>query len=351
MPQSIPFFDGHNDTLLRLFGRGRDDGATFFEDTGEGHLDFPRARRAGMKGGFFAIFVPNAEPLGLDGGAVADPYQRPVDATPELAQALQVTLRLAAGLFELERRSGGALRVCRSSSELRDAIAADVFAAILHIEGAEAIDANLDALHVLHQAGLRSLGPVWSRPNRFAEGVPFRFPSSPDTGAGLTEAGRDLVRTCNELGVLLDLSHLNEKGFFDVARLSDAPLVATHSNAHAISASSRNLTDGQLQAIRDSGGVVGVNYATGFLNPDGKASPDTSLDVMVRHFDHLLGILGEEGVALGSDFDGAGIPAAIGDVQGVQNLLQALRNHGYDEALLQRIALDNWLAVLERTWR
>jgi membrane dipeptidase len=349
MTLPIPFLDGHNDTLLRLFGQGNDAASSFFEASGEGHLDLPRARQAGMKGGFFAIFVPNTQAPGPD-SAAADPALPPANTTPGLAEALQVTLRLASGLFELERRSAGALRVCRSAAELREAIAADVFAAIFHIEGAEAIDANLDALYVLHQAGLRSLGPVWSRPNRFAEGVPFLFPSSPDTGAGLTAAGRDLVRACNELGILIDLSHLNEQGFFEVARLSDAPLVATHSNAHAVCASSRNLTDAQLEAVRDSGGVVGVNYATGFLNPDGQASPETGFDVMVRHFDHLLGILGEYGVALGSDFDGAGIPAAIGDVRGVQKLLQALRSHGYDDALLNRIALDNWLGVLERTW-
>ena len=123
-------------------------------------------------------------------------------------------------------------------------------AAVLHIEGAEAIDPELDALEVLHAAGLRSLGPVWSRPNLFGHGVPFRFPSSPDTGPGLTDAGKALVRACNELRLMLDLSHLNEAGFWDVAALSQAPLVASHSNAHALCPCSRNLTDKQLDAIR-----------------------------------------------------------------------------------------------------
>ena len=96
-------------------------------------------------------------------------------------------------------------------------------AAILHIEGAEAIDAELKALDVLHKAGLQSLGIVWSRDNVFGHGVPFRFPSPPDTGPGLTEAGKALVRRCNELKIMLDVSHLNEKGFWDVARHSTAP--------------------------------------------------------------------------------------------------------------------------------
>src|SRR5439155_17471941 len=150
-------------------------------------------------------------------------------------------------------------------------------AAIMHIEGAEAIDPDLDSLEVFYQAGLRSLGPVWSRPNAFGEGVPFRFPGSPDTGPGLTPKGRELVRACNRLGILIDLSHLNEQGFWDVARLSAAPLVATHSCAHALCASSRNLTDKQLDAIKESDGMVGLNFAVCFLREDGANDADTPI--------------------------------------------------------------------------
>src|SRR5690606_7773104 len=179
-------------------------------------------------------------------------------------------------------------------------------------------------------AGLRSLGPVWSRPTLFAEGVPFAFPASPDTGPGLTPHGRALIKRCNELGIMIDLSHMNERGFWDVAALSDAPLVATHSNVHAICPSARNLTDDQLNAVRESGGVVGLNFATGFLAPDGSRESDLPFEVMVRHVDHLVEKLGVDGVAFGSDFDGAGISDEIGDVTGLQKLLEALRGAGYD---------------------
>ena len=108
-------------------------------------------------------------------------------------------------------------------------------AAVLHVEGAEAIDPELEALPFWYEAGLRSLGPVWSRPNWFAEGVPFRAPSSPDTGAGLTGAGRRLVTRCGGSGILVDVSHLNEHGFWDVAQIDAGPLVASHSGAHALS--------------------------------------------------------------------------------------------------------------------
>jgi membrane dipeptidase len=144
-----------------------------------------------------------------------------------------------------------------------------VLATILHFEGAEAIDPQLNALEVFYQAGLRSLGLVWSRPTAFGHGVPFAFPHSPDTGPGLTDAGKQLVRACNRLGIMIDLSHLNEQGFWDVAELTNAPLVATHSNAHALCASSRNLTDKQLDAIKESDGMVGLNFAVCFLREDG----------------------------------------------------------------------------------
>src|SRR4029079_204990 len=120
---------------------------------------------------------------------------------------------------------------------------------------------DLSNLEQWYDRGLRSIGLVWSRPNAFAEGVPFRCLSQRATGPGLSDAGRDLVRACNRLGILVDLSHLNEAGFWDVAALSDAPLVATQSNAHALSAATRNLTDAQLDAIGKSGGVVGINFA------------------------------------------------------------------------------------------
>jgi membrane dipeptidase len=254
---------------------------------------------------------------------------------------------MASILIRLER--AGALTVCRSAGDVREAMAKGSIAAVFHIEGVEAIDPELAMLDVLYAAGLRSLGIVWSRPNAFGNGVPFRFPSSPDTGPGLTDAGKALVQACNRLKIMIDLSHLNEKGFRDVAGLSDAPLVATHSNVHAICGHSRNLTDWQLGAIRESGGMVGLNFATGFLREDGRMNADTSIDIMVRHIDSLLQALGEDGVGLGSDFDGAMIPAPIGDVAGLPKLIDALAARGFGRPLIEKIAYKNWLSVLERT--
>ena len=266
------------------------------------------------------------------------------------SEAQRVVFAMASLLFRIERESQGRLRVCRNVGDIESCLADDVLAAVLHIEGAEAIDANFELLDVLYAAGLRSLGPVWSRPNAFGHGVPFRCPSSPDTGPGLTELGKALIGACNRLRILIDLSHLNERGFWDVAAISNAPLVATHSNAHAISPHSRNLTDRQLAAIGQSGGFVGVNFATSFLRPDGRQDKDTPLDLMIQHIEHMLEHAGEDGVGLGSDFDGATIPAELGDAAGLQNLVQAMRKRGFSEPLIEKLCFRNWLRVLGRTW-
>lgn len=345
-------FDGHNDFLLRLLRDPENREAIWLTDTGEGHLDLPRMQRGGFGGGFFAIYVSSpAEPGDTDDEMGNPPYALPLPPMVDIADAQPVALAMAGHLKWMERASDGRFKICRTVAELRHCLANDIIAAIMHIEGAEAIGPDLDALYLFYEMGLRSLGPVWSRPTAFGHGVPFAFPSSPDTGAGLTNAGKDLVRLCNQMGILFDLSHLNEAGFNDVAALSDAPLVATHSNAHAITASSRNLTDRQLAIIRDSGGMVGVNFATGFLNADGRKAGDRGCDPILRHLDHLIEHLGEDHVGFGSDFDGADIPAAIKDAAGLGALRAALSQNGYDEALLTKLCHENWLKTLERTWK
>lgn len=350
MSRPIAVFDGHNDVLLRLVNRTDPPGErAFLDGTEDGHLDLPRARGGGLAGGLFAVFPPSPGEFDFTAFATADGYDVPLPEPLTLEEGRRSTLAMVALLARIERSAGGAVTVCRDTAGIRDAIARGSLAAVLHIEGAEAIDPDFVMLDVLHAAGLRSLGPVWSRPNLFGHGVPFRFPSTPDTGPGLTEAGRALVRACNARRILLDVSHLNEAGFWDLAAITDAPLVASHSNVHGVTPSARNLTARQLAAIAESDGLVGLNLATSFLRPDGAMRPDTDLDEVVRHLDALVQALGETRVGLGSDFDGAVVPAAIGDVAGLPVLFEALERHGWDDALIRRVAMDNWLRVLERT--
>jgi membrane dipeptidase len=351
----IKVFDGHNDTLLNLHLQERGEGRSFFERSALGHIDLPRAREGGFGGGFFACYVPNPEVDGWTEEAaltVTESGYEVADA-PALdpAYARRSADDLVSLLFEIEAESAGSLAVVRTVDEVERCLEGGVLAAILHFEGAENLGPDPGALEELYEAGLRSLGPVWSRPNAYASGVPFRFPASPDTGPGLREVGKELVRECNRLGVLIDLSHLNERGFWNVARLSDAPLVATHSNAHALCPTTRNLTDRQLEAIRNSDGMVGVNFAVAFLRGDGADNEDTPLDAVARHVDYLVEHVGIDRVGFGSDFDGAKVPRDLGDASGLPNLLKALRERGYNDAALEKLAHRNWLRVLGETWR
>lgn len=349
---TLPVLDGHNDILLRLLRAPERREAIWLTGEGRGHLDLPRMREGGFAGGFFAIWVPSPDSGLVDMDALMDnpPYALDLPGTIPLRAAQAVALAEMSHLLWMERASGGAFAVVRDAATLRANMDAGTISAILHMEGAEPISESLDELYLYHAAGLRSLGPVWSRPTLFGHGVPFAFPATPDTGPGLTDAGRRLVRACNDLRIMVDLSHLNEKGFDEVAALSNAPLVATHSNAHAVTPSSRNLTDRQLAVIRESDGMVGLNFATSFLRADGRRSPQMGWEDVLRHLDHLIEHLGEDRVGFGSDFDGATVPEGIADVAGLPRLLDALSAHGYDAPLLAKIAHGNWLRVLEKTW-
>jgi membrane dipeptidase len=319
----IAVFDGHNDALTR------DDADDFASGRRGGHLDVPRAHAGGFGGGMFAAFARG-------------------DRRVSRRAAAKVVEGTFARLDGLER--DGHVRVVLAAGDLDAARSAGVIAAVKHVEGAEAIDPGLEALDGLYAAGLRSVGPVWSRPNAFGHGVPFSFPSSPDTGPGLTPEGVALVRRCFALGIAVDLSHLNEAGFWDVARLDGTPLIASHSGAHALSPASRNLTDAQLDAIGASGGLVGVVFAVKFLRADGAEDGDTPLSAIVAHVRHIADRIGVEHVALGSDFDGARVPDALGDVTGLPRLLDALRADGFSEDELDRIAWGNWRRVLASAW-
>jgi membrane dipeptidase len=341
----IAVFDGHNDSLTR------EDHARLAAGREGGHLDLPRMRAGGMRGGIFALFTPSPGDESEErnfggGGSYAEPLAPPIAHEVATADATAAAGRL----FELER--AGELTVARTIGDVDAALAEGAPpVAVLHLEGAEAIDPGLEALPAWYAKGLRSLGPVWSRANDFATGVQFVFPSSPDIGPGLTGAGVALVRACAELGILVDLSHLNEKGFWDVAKLEPGPLVASHSGAHAVAAASRNLTDAQLDAIGASGGLVGIVYATSFVRAYFADDPDTPLSAIAAHARYVADRIGVDHVALGSDFDGATIPAPLGDVAGLPRLLDAFRAVGFSEPELEAIAWHNWRRVLDAWWR
>jgi membrane dipeptidase len=345
----IVVFDGHNDALTR---------APYVSLAGPcpgAHLDLGRMRDGGMRGGIFAVFTESPDAA----GGLFDEGERRADGSVvvPLGEALSqpvaagAATRAAGRLHALER--AGEVVIARGIADLDRARVGGPPVAVLHLEGAEAIDPGLEALEHWYAAGLRSLGPVWSRPTAFGHGVPFAFPSSPDTGPGLTEPGVALVRRCAELGIAIDVSHMNEAGFWDVARLvgHERPLIASHSGAHALAPASRNLTDRQLDAIGETGGLVGIVFACAFLRADFTEDPSTPLELIAEHARYVADRIGPEHVALGSDFDGTTIPAALGDVAGLPRLLGALTDVGFTSAELEAIAWGNWRRVLEAWWR
>ncbi len=348
----LKVFDGHNDVLLRLYDKRQTAVEhDFLRGDGEGQFDFPRMKQGSCVGGFFAIYIPSGDDLDLHGEMMkGKAFDVPLSEEVEWSDAMPVAMAMASTLLRIETASQGAFKICRTAFEISHCIDSDIIAAVMHMEGAEAIDESLDALEVFYAAGLRSLGPVWSRPNIFGHGVPFRFPSTGDTGPGLTSHGKALVKRCGEMGIAIDLSHITEAGFWDVAKISDKPLIASHSNPFALCQSSRNLSDKQLDAIAERGGLVGLNFATCFLNADGQATTTTSFDTILRHLDYLMQKLGEDHVGFGSDFDGAEMPDVIGDVAGLPNLIAAMRKHGYDDNIMQKLTHQNWIATLAKCW-
>ena len=342
-----PIFDGHNDAVQHL-AEYREGGRDFLVRSDNGHLDLRRAGEGGMVGGLFALFAKPERPPQGDFARTADGYEVRLAAPLDPAYARN---RIRAQLDALNRvvtRAAGKVRWAASVDAIEAARRDGVFAMVLHMEGADAHRARprpLSARACSMRAGLRSIGPVWSRPNPLRRGRPLpASPHSPDTGPGLTDAGKALIRACNRLGVMIDLSHLNERGFWDVASpIRCPPRRHPLPTPTPLCPSTRNLTDKQLDAIRELGGVVGFNLSVCDVRPDGHLDEDTPIDTIVHHLGYLIDRLGEDHVALGSDFDGAVMPRPIKDASCLPTLMHALRAHGFGDVVVRKIAMENWL--------
>ena len=348
-PEQI--FDGHNDAVTRY--TSSDDDWVFIERSPNGHLDLVRGREGGFLGGFFAIFpgiepgtwFPRGKHFHTDGESFR------VDLAPELptSVAFDCSERMFDRLDATGRDSEGRFAVVRTAAELDEALQSGAMAAVAHFEGAEALGADLEHFDHFYERGLRSIGPVWSRANAFGTGVPFAYPGSPDVGPGLTEAGRRLVHQCDERRLVVDLAHMNEAGFWDVAGITSRPLVVTHTGAHSLCEKPRNLTDKQIDAVGESGGVIGITFFTGDLTPSVDPEGDASTARIAAHVRYIAERIGVQHVALGSDFDGAPIPRDMGDAAGLPLLVTRLKEAGFDGDELAHITHGNWLRVLRQT--
>jgi membrane dipeptidase len=354
--QDLPVFDGHNDTLLRLTKAGTHGARSFIKGSNEGHIDLPGAKKGGMIGGIFAICVPapdsSEESDPMYGFTITETgYDVKLRSPIDRKYAIEFTESALDVVRAIEHDAKGDVRTVLNYEDIGEFRKRDIFSIVLHFEGADVINKDLSNLYTYYERGLRSLGLVWSRPNEFGNGVPYRFPHSPDTGPGLTPSGKDLVRECNRLGIMIDLSHINEKGFWDVANITQAPLVVTHTNVFSLCHSTRNVTDEQIRAVGLSNGVIGISFVPENLNPHGKPDPDTPLSMIADHIDYVAREAGIDHVAFGSDFDGAELPDAINDVTKLPELITTLKNKGYSSESLEKITYRNWLRVFKDTWK
>lgn len=320
MSSPIPVVDGHNDLAWELRERGYDLAA---HDV-SGHLpalqsDIPRLRRGGVRGQFWSVFVPST---------IADP----VTATLEQIDAVHA-------LIERHPRD---LVLATRPSDLAAALAADPsapIASMLGAEGGHSIGGSLGTLRMLHRLGVRYLTLTHTETTDWAD-------SATDTArhGGLTDVGRDVVREMNRLGMLVDVSHVSDDTVRDALRASTAPVIASHSSCRALRDHPRNLPDDLLTQIAAAGGTCMITFVPPFLTA---REPAVLADV-VAHLEHARDVAGVDHIGLGGDYDGYGaMPSGLEDVSCYPRLLEALRDRGWSEPDLRKLAGGNILA----TWR
>jgi membrane dipeptidase len=258
------------------------------------------------------------------------------------ARATRETLRLLDLFYRFQAENADRLLLATCAGDIERAKAEGKVAGILSMEGAEGLEGDLGVLRMIHQLGVRWVGLTWSLRNQAGDGV-----YEARTGSGLTRFGVDLVEEMNRLGMLVDIAHLSPEGVGDVFEVSEAPVIASHANAHALCPVSRNLTDAQLEQVAGSGGVVGAVYVPGVIT-DGE-EPAT-LDMLLDHIDHMVRVAGIDHVGLGSDFDGffGPPPAGLEDVSCTPKVTAGLLERGYNETDTAKILGRNWLRVIRQ---
>lgn len=309
-------FDAHCDTLGAALPGPEQRDLTQWGETG--HLDLPRLRAAGINCQIFACF----------------PGQDRTDACPTSA-----ALRRMEALYSLMERAPGQLSLIQTARDLEQLSAGGPIGAILGLEGSEALDGSIALLHTFYRLGVRNLGLAWEGRNAACDGV--------GTGStfGLSPFGREVVVTCNDLGIVLDVSHLNPAGIADVLALSKAPIIASHSNARALCDHPRNLNDDQLRAIAGQGGVIGVAFVDMFLTED---PADATLDHVLDHIDYIANTAGIDHVGLGSDFDGWTLASGLDSGEKYPSLTDGLLARGYSEGDVHKILGANFRRIFSR---
>ena len=308
--------DGHCDTL----GDVLDGTRTLGKRSILGQVDLPRLKEGGVTAQIFACFVP------------VDQYRR--GATRHALQRIDT-------FFQALEAHPKDLMLATTAADIRKAKRAGKVAGILGLEGAEPIDDSIELLRSFYRLGVRNLGLTWNFRNDVADGV-----FEGESARGLTPFGVKVIEECNRLGILIDVSHLAPAGLEGVLRVSQQPIIASHSNAAAVCNNIRNLTDEQIEAIASRGGLIGVTFVPSFLTiPYHNATLDHVLD----HIDHLVKTAGADHVMLGSDFDGMGtvVPKGLEDATCFPALTAGMLARGHSDATVRKILGLNFLRVFE----
>ncbi|MGI9625458.1 MAG: dipeptidase [Longimicrobiales bacterium] len=356
-------FDCHTDTLLRVLAEGIDMGIRSTGDPLVHRSDLPRYKAAGVNAQVFAAWV--------------DPIFLP-DHT------LRRGVQLVGAFYRMVEQNPDAIGHARTASDVKEIVASGRLAALLSVEGGDAIQNELDALRMYHRLGASSMTLCHSRTTDWID-------SSTDAPKwnGLNDFGRGVIEEMNRLGMVVDVSHTSDQAARDVIQISDAPVVASHSSCRALCDHPRNLSDPLLEAIAETGGVVGINFYSGFLSqeyrddlsskyPDPLAAlnpteevapkdmdrlakerlylmakhdlPRPAFSTILDHVDHAVSVVGAEHVALGSDLDvpHMSTPTGFDDVTGFPRITEGLLGRGYSQAAAAGILGGNWLRVFEQ---
>jgi membrane dipeptidase len=306
-------FDGHIDTLMYMLHSGKS-----LADA-DGHVSLDKLCRGRVSAQIFAVFVEPAFYQGMAlhrGLEMVDLFWRMLEEYPEV------------------------LVYAGSGSEIREIHQAGKIACLLGVEGGEVLQGSLAHLRTLHRLGVRVLTLTWNYRNALANGQ-----AEGSACGGLSPFGRDVVREMNRLRMLIDISHLNEPGFWEVLELSEAPVIASHSCARALRDHPRNLTDEQIRALAEKGGVIGVNFCPSFLTDRDVADLDDVLD----HIEHFIAVGGEDCVGLGSDFDGIdATPTGLDNCSVLPAIAQGLAQRGFSSELIDKVMGQNFLRIAQR---
>lgn len=306
----IEVFDGHCDTLLRCYVH-KD--AVFRRNTG--HLDLERMGRYGHYAQFFASFAAQEE-------------------LPEGKDLWQAFLEQHAIFCREMEANRDVMTFCRTGAEAAAAWDRNQIAAFLSVEGAELLHCDIKKLRQAHQLGVRAINITWNHAN------PLSGSNMEEPERGLSQQGRAFVKEMGALGILVDVSHLSDPGFWDVVDTVEGPFLATHSNARDEFFHSRNLTDAQFTAIIKKRGVAGLTMCSDFLGKD----PD--LTAVIAHLEHFLALGGEENIALGGDWDGCSLPRGVDGIQAYEALYEALLRRNYQESLVRGVFHTNLMRVV-----